>query len=385
MLVPVLLFDVNRVKADDSIKNIFYYSSLVILITIAGLRYRIGMDTINYMYDFDNHTPLLKEFSFSRIKYEPLWSLLLSLCKSIVNNFVLFQIIHAIFVNTVIFWFIKKYTIYKFTATFFYYVCFYIYFNAEFLREAFAIGCLLLSYPYFTKEKWVKYYMLAITAVLFHYSALILLIFPLLKKFRFDTKNFFLFLGVSVLLVGFSEQLIGLLLGLLKMIGISERLEIYLFFKLNYKGIIANYILYIFIPAFVIYVNKRLIGQNSFNDLYIIYFAIVFAIVVFDPLFRLKNYMLVFCMVYWTNFIYLFSQWQFVRSLRKVVICFLFIFYITLDFVIYFKDTSEKVNETKFYNRYYPYYSVLSPKKYPPREKLWRVFAGWEKPNSKKK
>jgi hypothetical protein len=384
LLILVLLFEISRIKVDNSVKNFFYYSSLFILIAVAGLRYRIGMDTFFYMYNYEN-TPVLKDFDFSKAVFEPFWYLLLSLCKSIVNDFVLVQIVHAIVVNTVIFWFIKKYTVYRFTAIFIYYISFYILFNTELLRQALSICCLLVAYPSFTDRKWLKYYMLSIVAVLFHYTALLFLIFPLLKRIRVDVKIILLLFAVSVLFLVFSEQIKNLLTGGLEMIGLSGRLDIYLNVKLNYKGIIGGYVLYVFIPAIVIYFNDKLNGQNNFKDLYFIYFVISFTVIVFPSLLRLREYMFIICMVYWINFILVISNWKFVRRLRQVVICCLFILYLIPDFLFFFRDQSDLVSGTKYYHRYIPYCSVFNPKKNPQREKLWRVYAGWENSDSKKK
>jgi hypothetical protein len=373
-----LLFEANKVKVSESTKNFFYYSSLFVLIALAGLRYKVGGDSFAYLLDFEKIPFLDFNYNFSKTTYEPLWSLLLSFCKSVVNNFVFFQIVHAIFINSVVFWFIKKYTPYRFTAILFYYISLYLYFNTEILRESLAICCFLLAYPYFTKEKWIKYYLLAIVAIGFHYSALILLIAPIAKRFRFDARTFLWLFGVSVLFVAFSEQLEEFLLWILGKAGVAERYAIYQFFKLNIKGTIANYIILFFIPALVIYTNRKLNGQNNFKDLYFFYFFVVVAILVFEELLRFRNYMSIFCLVYWTNFIFNVFQWQFVRRLQKIVLCLLFVVFVTPDFVSYFRDTSKLVKGTKYYNRWYPYYSVFKPQEYPLREKLWKVSAGIE-------
>jgi hypothetical protein len=376
------------VKTSDRVKNFFYYFSLIVLIAIAGLRYKVGGDSFAYLRDFEN-IPVLRDifikFDFSKATYEPLWYILSSFCKSIVNDFAFFQIVHSTIVNSIVFWFIKKYTPFKFTAIFFYYISLYLYFNTEILREALSICCLLVAYPYFTKGKWIKYYMLSILAVLFHFSALILFVFPLFKRFRFDAKNFLFLFGMSILLVVFSEQLLGLLIGGLEIIGIEGRYEVYRSFKLNYKGIIANYILLVLIPTAVIYIDNKINGQNVFKDLFYIYFLIAFAIIVFDGLFRLRNYMSVFCMVYWTNFVFNVFQWQFVRRLRKAVVCFLFILYAIPNFLYYFNDTSKSVGGTKMYDLWHPYYSIFNPKEHPKREQLYDAIVGNEKPESERK
>ena len=89
----------------------WYYFNLLVLILFAGLRYRIGGDTLLYMGMFEECPKLqdLKYFDFASAQYNPLWYILNGLSRSIYDDFFLFQLIHAFIVNVSFFHFFRKF------------------------------------------------------------------------------------------------------------------------------------------------------------------------------------------------------------------------------------------------------------------------------------
>ena len=61
LLVLILCYDINGKKL---YRNECYLFVLVIFIMIAGLRWRVMVDTPNYIYNFYHVYPSLEEFSF---------------------------------------------------------------------------------------------------------------------------------------------------------------------------------------------------------------------------------------------------------------------------------------------------------------------------------
>ncbi|MFK2015199.1 EpsG family protein [Bacteroides fragilis] len=88
------------------------------------------------------------------------------------------QLLQAFIVNSIVLSFIRKYTKYKYTALLLYVLTVYLHYNIEIMREAIAISFFLLSIKYYINKKWLKYYIVILGCILFHYSALFLLLLP---------------------------------------------------------------------------------------------------------------------------------------------------------------------------------------------------------------
>ena len=108
----------------------------------------------------------------------------MALIKSTINDFIFFQIVHSIIINSVVFWFISSNTKNKFTAVFLYFLFLYVLVNMEIAREALAVSVFLVSVKFLQNKKYVAYYLLAIIAFLFHYGAAISFVFPLIYGIR---------------------------------------------------------------------------------------------------------------------------------------------------------------------------------------------------------
>lgn len=165
----------------------------LILVLIFGLRYKIGGDTIRYMDLFEEIKTLpnirYSDLTFGRIM--PLSYFFISLCKTICNEFVFFQIVHAITINTIIFKFFKKYTIYSFSAVLVYMIWSSLEFNTEILRESLAICVILSGLEHLKNKNVLKYYCFVLVAIFFHVSALVAVLFPLLNLLRLNRFSVF--------------------------------------------------------------------------------------------------------------------------------------------------------------------------------------------------
>lgn len=102
-VIFVYIFDIR--KAEKYRKEAYFFL-FCLSVLIAGCRYYVGGDTIRYMRYFESY-PLIQDFfkSVSIEHFNPLWLLLSSIVKTIYNNFIFFQFIHAIIFNGIIFYF----------------------------------------------------------------------------------------------------------------------------------------------------------------------------------------------------------------------------------------------------------------------------------------
>ena len=186
-LLGVVQYDINR---HNRTKKIAWYFLFCYVILLVGLRYRVGSDTLVYIWGYDR-LPSWGELNWSEIwsyEFQPLYVLLCAIAKSISPDFTVLQILHAFIINSCIFYFIRKNTQYPFTGLFLYFFLYFFYFNTEILRESLAIGIFLLNYKNLENKRWLRFYCGVFVSVLFHFSALILVFFPFIRLIKFNWK-----------------------------------------------------------------------------------------------------------------------------------------------------------------------------------------------------
>ena len=108
ILLGVTFYD-TRINSGSG--KILYFLSFLTLVILSGLRYKVGGDTLEYFRSFESQIPKLGQLkleTFTNLRYEPLWIIFNSVCKSIVDDFSFLQFVHAIFVNYILFKFFKN-------------------------------------------------------------------------------------------------------------------------------------------------------------------------------------------------------------------------------------------------------------------------------------
>ena len=203
LIVIVLLlflsfrYDINgKTKGRDE----WYLAILIIFILIAGLRWRLGVDTPNYINSFYHRYPALEEFSFEDypIGKDPFYVLINSIVISMGGRFYMVQIIQAAFVNTLIFKYVRKHSRYIFTSVFFYFLITYFNYNMEIMRGSMSIVICLFANDYVLEKKWVKGYLLYIIALFFHAQTVVLFLLPALFFMRMNKLGVAMLIGAYV-------------------------------------------------------------------------------------------------------------------------------------------------------------------------------------------
>ena len=194
LLLLSVRYDINgKTRA----REFWYGFMLVVFILVAGLRWRIGIDTPPYLYNFYHKIPTIDEFLRNNysIGEDPFWILLNSIVKTMGGRFYVVQLIHASIVNVAIFKFIKKYSDYWFTCLFFYAITCYTTYNMEIMRGSLSIVICLYANDYILEKKWLKGYMLYFLALMFHAQTLIMFILPLFFFLRFNKFGVLAWIG----------------------------------------------------------------------------------------------------------------------------------------------------------------------------------------------
>ena len=180
-------------------RKAWYNAVLVILILIAGLRWRLGSDTPVYMKQFFHDTPLLWKLQTDDLMsgLKPFWKLLNSVVYTFFGKFYILQLIHATIVNILFFKYFKKHSQYVFFCVLLYFFWLYFSMNMQIMKASISIAICLFANDYLVERKWVKSYSLYFIALMFHPQTALLLLMPLFLKLRFNYK------GCLILLASF--------------------------------------------------------------------------------------------------------------------------------------------------------------------------------------
>lgn len=377
IIVFVAIYDLAKYQKG---KLHAFYFILTLLILLAGLRYRVGLDTVRYMQSYANLIPPitdLNSFSFLDLYVEPLWFYMNSFYKTFTDSFVLVQLTHALFVNSVIFWFIKKRSKYLFIPVLFYYLFAYTNFNFEVMRESIAVALFLLAIGPLEKRNYAKYYLICVIAFFFHSSAIITFLFPLAMKLRLNYKTVGLFF-----LVGLGGQfLLSILLENIQLLFFTERIESRLLFYaasehlfgqgLNINGIIQYLFVTAFMPLAALYYAKKGKFVNEIFESSIVLIVLITVLTINILLFyRLINYFIVFYIIVLSNGIYYIrnrrTKRSLVRNAQPVFLALLILF----QTYGYFQSEGGYSEQIKVYHRYYPYSTYFDQKTFDTRETL---------------
>ena len=356
LLIACVLSRLNR-RLTERTRICFLICLGLIIVLLMGLRYRVGIDTLNYIEKYDE-TPQVEELStidFSTTRFEPGYVILCSLCRSVTDDFWLLQLVHSLILTTCVFIFLYKNTLNPFNGIIVYIILGWLYFNTEIIRESLAISFFLLNYENLKKRKLIKYYLLALLSISFQYSALIILFFPFVRKLKFNI----LYLGCCLLILA-SAPYLERVNELITLASFSDRVDEHLgsVEELNLNWRIANMIRYTIVPVCAYVLYRRIHHHSEYTSFILL--SILFGIGAFAiPIIfsRLANYTLPFVIVYVANLLRLLNKKTFLKnSLIAILLC---------SQLLYYKE---------MYHAWCPYSSVFDQRVSPEREMMWHNY-----------
>lgn len=357
-------------------REVYYYLLFIIFSLVSGLSYKVGSDVPIYMIEFDEiNWSYFTLNSISLSQRQPLWTLLELLSKTFGNNFVLFKIFIAVFVNLCIFLFFKRNTKYIFSSLLLYYVYLYFDINFNVLRQSLSLAFFLIACDYLFKKKYNKSYLLIIISILFHNSAIVLIFVPLLALLPIN-KYF---------------QLSFLILSLTCVILLLIPKEYYLYFLFlsstddSIKDLSTLYLtgdygnsdfsfIKIFIQLLIFYIiayyyHKSNASNNLLILLYIYIICYIFSYSI--PIIgRFKLYFTPFyCIAVCEGLYYFIKSNKFKFVCEKRLILTIIMFLVIFQPIKYYFTYNPRLGATNII-QYYPYYSIFNPKTCPQREVL---------------
>lgn len=333
-----------------------------ILFFIAAFRYYNGGDTANYVNDFLNMPSFssLKDFHFDCFRYQKGYIYYVSILKEIWNNFLIQQIVTALFVNVVIFRFIKKYSPVVFLTTLIYFILNYFEFNMEIMRESISVALGLLAYEVMRSKRYILMAVLIYIAYQFHVSALVLILMPLFGLVKYSRKSHVVFLFFAVLLPTLYLAIPNLEYYASLLFADQEEWAINAYVNQDYNKklsmiyYITHFLRFLIIPfAAVWYINK----YTKFKFTGLVYaYALLQLLGMFSYAFyRFANYFAPFYWIAIAYAIYLLAS-KF-REIRTLVVA------LTLLVFLYLNQSVQLGWDAKhnryMYNRYIPYELVF--------------------------
>lgn len=268
ILLAYLIFLIIRYDfSENKIRFNFHYTILLLLVVfMAGFSYRMGSDTVKYEDAFDYFSGEISKL-FSEISdrefLQPLWTSLNVIVRSLFDSFTVLKLLIAAFVNSTIFWFLRKHSSYFFLSILLYLLMIGWTINFEILRASIAISFFLIGFDKLCCERpsYLRYYLWCIPAILFHTFAFLLLFVPILfiiKPGRAVYVGLFVCAILSPLLITYLNDLMDVQLLYL----IEGRMDSYLNAEafgsrdLNLNGIIYV-ILFQILPLLYICINSK--------------------------------------------------------------------------------------------------------------------------------
>lgn len=367
--------------------------TLILFIAIAGLRYRVGGDTSNYMKYFDLvHTwDSLSATDFTKSRFAPGFVFLTSSLKTLINDYLFFQLFHATVINCVVFWFIRKNCKHVFFALFLFFNFLYFYLLFEQVRESFAVAIFLLAWPAFKRNCWWQWYLASICAFMMHISAFIMFFLPIINLPWI--RNIFIYgrrtwvICFIVLLISFVIQ--TTLFRYVQMIAVTEsmfdRAQAYGSMNseetFNINRIVGNFFQFIIYPLLALYFLNAEYKQQHLNaqqkntfdkeNMMVLMSVYISILSIFVGIFvRYNNYFFLFAIITMSDWV--FSKLYIARKyVRLGYLYWILIFIPMLSFNIYitYLTPVNKSGTLKPYMMYVPYSSMFDQTKDQDREK----------------
>lgn len=356
------------VRGNTKNRQHWYNILLIWFIAVSGFQYMVGVDIVRYVSKYDPYYSTLRfDVADMEGRIQPGWVLLSYCCRQLSDDFLLFKLVQATFVNFAIFSFFKRETRYVFTCVFLYALTSYLLINFNLLRQSFAIGFLLYSISYTKRGRYMLAFLFIGLAFMFHNSAFVGLIYPVFKILKYNRKTFLFIsliaiIGVYVMIRLDYGTLIPYLLdsGLLGE-NITELAEHHLandkFAAQDIQIGITRFLqVLVIVPILLYYIQKKrdlFFGGQGFVYLFLIIINYSIPIVFRFRLFFDMAYFVVFATVIIE---YPLKRFRQVRGLFFVV---LLLFYSYFPYKEYM--TRYPGSRYRYIDQYYPYHSIFNP------------------------
>ena len=195
LLLVLSYFELNVAMAPSTKKALTLFAYIFLVLQM-GLRWETGVDWVNNLDIFDSITNF-STVSPSSMNPEYGYNIAVWLIKLVFSSYSIFLLIHAAVYYYLIFDSIKRYTGMLFLPLMIFYCSTIGYTGSS--RELIAVAIGVYGYRYLRDDKRLYFYLLVGLASLFHFSAVILFVFPLFnRKMRLPVLLLLLVCAVAI-------------------------------------------------------------------------------------------------------------------------------------------------------------------------------------------
>lgn len=359
----------DGVTEDNAFKGHRFWLMCFLMICIAGFSYGLGGDKFTYMDQFEaipDDVSITEYLSLAIVVQGnmPLWTLLAIFAKKCFGSFYALQVIQATIVNVIFCYYASRYTHRKFIFLMAYFLSLnFFLFNTEVMREAIAVAiCMVGMEAYMNgKRKW--FFVCYVIAILFHVSASIVILFPLLK-FKISYKTLGIAVLSSLLIWVLSDLIFGkIVMSVLGSTGaMATKIVRYSTVASNFNGYVGSLIRYLILPFIVMYYSYYWEEDEKVKTKKgrLISFHIVLAVCACSlaGFTRFRNYMEIYYLIMLSDFIYMLFKTKEKLILRVGTLVLSVFFVVWQQYLIFYPK-----NRVYFYQRYTPYRCILNENK----------------------
>ena len=263
----ICIFDGAEVSNNKRFSYCFLVAFLVLL---TGLSRDMGADSWTFRADFefmpesiDRYSDISYYVGFFMLKgYMPFWTLLNMFLKSVFGDFVAVHFVLSLFLNISVGYLFYKHCSKPFTCLLFYFLLCYLYFNLEVMRESFAVLIGFFAVESYLAKKTKTFLLFCFLAFMFHASAVILLLLPVLH-FKVTPLTLVITGFISLILFLISNFLVASLPGYFDSFSLGHKLVSATSRTASVFGFISVYIKFLFIPiiSYLLLPKKRIAGS----------------------------------------------------------------------------------------------------------------------------
>lgn len=349
-IFAAIVFDIGKYH-DNNLKFIIWIGLYVYLALLIGLRYMVGGDSYFYMLYFNNAS-VNGIFNISWDgEYQPLFNIFNNLAKEIYPSFTSFQILHVFIINTCLFYFVAKNSQYRFSTLFLCLLMFYINFTVEILRESLAIMVFIYNYKNLENNKWVKYYIGVFLSVMFHLSAIFLIVLPFLKFLKLN-KSYILLLVLTFVMLSKLDFIFTFFESIEK---INEKANVYSEVSYGWKSTVLFFVIKTLIP-----IGLFLWAKVKFNiairyEFLMCVFGLLGVCSIFNTIIftRFTNYLIVFYCIALADVLIPFFRSK-VLSPSNIFVR------VTFVIILFTSGYTSFYWPAGYYEKWVPYYSIFS-------------------------
>jgi hypothetical protein len=339
------------------------------LICLTGFSYGLGGDKFVYMQEFEEYPANFSEvgdniwLQFMLRGQMPLWTILNIFGKAVFNSFYSVQLVQSAAINTAVCYIASKYThrYFLFLLVYFFTLQYFV-FNTEVMREGFAMSFALVGmHQWMNGKKWVFFLMFPL-ALLFHISAVTMLLFPLVR-FRISWMTLVIAFTVAFCLWLFSDLVLGRVM-MAVLGGMGAMVQKVLFYSIQAStifGFLRSALTYLIFPFVIMYSVTTLEPSETLRRCRekIMSFMIVLAILACSlaGFIRLYNYVQIFYLIMLADFLYMLFRVKDHLVIRLGALVGT-LFLLTLRYMTPYKTT-----KTYYYDYFFPYTCILDEDK----------------------